>query len=174
MSENKELINNGAIVESKCSNCSLNMGSEDLFCQSCGFPEKGTSQEKAKFHAKNVMQKSNKEDADKKVKSARNTLYIVGAFTGVVGIGSFFFLDDIALLVTNIILALIYAALGIWSTKKPLAALLSGLLLYITVIVLNGILEPQTLYKGIIWKVLIITYLGKGLYSANLVQKEEK
>ncbi|NQX96394.1 MAG: hypothetical protein HRT73_00750 [Flavobacteriales bacterium] len=172
--EEKEHLNLEQTSTLLCSQCSTSMNESDVFCNSCGFPEKGTSREQAKFHAKAVMKKSNKNDADKKVKSARNTLYVVGGFTGVVGVSSYFLAGDVAVLVTNLILSGIYVLLGFWSTKKPLAALLSGLLLYITVVVINGVFEPETLYKGIIWKILIITYLGKGLYSANLVQKEEK
>jgi len=174
MEEKKEVLNLEKTESLSCSQCSSLMNNNDVFCNSCGFPEKGTSQEQAKFHARVVMKKSNKNDATKKVKSARNTLYFVGGFTGLIGIGSYFLLADVAILVTNVILAAIYVVLALWSTKKPLAALLSGLLLYITVIVINGVFEPETLYQGVIWKVIIISYLGKGLYSANLVQKEEK
>ena len=157
---------------SSCSNCSFLMGNDDVYCHACGFPEKGTDQERAKFHAKNAIKKNKHFDAYKKVKSARTTLYIVGGVTLVAGIGSYLFVNDIALMVTNIIVASIYGVLGYWSNKKPLAALLSGFLLYITVLVINGVVEPESLYKGIIWKVLILTYLGKGLYSAKAAQSQ--
>lgn len=154
-----------------CSNCNAIISSTDNFCTACGFPEKGTDEEKAKFHAKSVMKKNKHIDAGKKVKSAQITLYVVGGITGLFGVILYFVQEDMATLITNIILSAIYVALGLWCNKKPLAALLSGLLLYITILVFNAMIEPASLYKGIIWKILILTYLGKGLYSAKAAQK---
>lgn len=161
----------------KCGSCSKPIQKHIKFCIECGFPQGGTEEEKAKFHANKVMKQNKHFEADKKVKSARTTLYIVGAATGLLGLVSLFGKQDTPLFITNLILASIYIMLGLWSTKKPLAALLSALLLYITILVFNALVEPSSIFSGIIWKVLILVYLGKGLYSAKAAQKmleEEK
>ena len=84
----------------------------------------------------------------------------------------YFFVDqDIAVLVTNVVLGIIYLVLGSWTSKKPLVAILLGLLLYLTTIIISAIFEPSTIIKGIIFKIIIIAYLAKGVYSASSIKK---
>ena len=85
----------------------------------------------------------------------------------------FFSLDSIGILITNGILSIIYLVLGSYTSKKPLMAILLGLLLYLTTIIISAIFDPSTLIRGIIWKILIIGYLGKGVYSASSIKKQE-
>lgn len=155
-----------------CSNCSNTIEQSALFCNNCGFPENGTSQEKTKYHANKVMKKNKHFDADKKVKSARTTLYVIAGITLLTGFFYYAMEQDIALLVVNIVLSIIYGILGYWSSSKPLAALLSALLLFVTIIVINAIVDLTTIYQGIIMKIIVLSYLGKGLYSAKAAQDQ--
>jgi len=59
-----------------------------------------------------------------------------------------------------------------WSQKKPFAALLSALLLYLMVIAINAIVEPTTIFKGILIKIIILSFLIKGVSSAHQGAKE--
>ncbi len=163
----------------QCSFCQTMIESENVFCINCGFPENGTDNDKAIFHARNVMKKNKNMDADKKIKSARNTLYVIAGLSFVFGIILYFSTNELSILLTNGILAIIYIILGSWSTKKPLMALLLGLFLYLTTIIISAVIEPTNLVKGILWKIIIIAYLGKGIYSASSIKngpslKEEK
>jgi hypothetical protein len=81
--------------------------------------------------------------------------------------------NDILELSIVLFVALIYLALAFWSDKKPFIALLSGLLLYLTLIIISAVFDPISLVKGFIWKIIIISYLGKGLYSAFYSQKND-
>jgi len=78
----------------------------------------------------------------------------------------FFRFEDSATLIATGILAVIYVVLGYWSQKRPLIALVLGLLVFLTIVVIDAILDPSTIYKGIIIKVLVIGYLAKGINSA--------
>jgi hypothetical protein len=157
--------------ESGCTICKTPMQSLDVFCPECGFPEHGTDKDVAQFHARNAMQKNQHMDADKKIKSARNVLYVMAGITVLFGVIYYFIEQDIALLVTNVLLGMIYLVLGFWTSKKPLVAILLGLLLYLTTIIISAIIEPETLIKGIIFKIIIIAYLAKGVYSASSIKK---
>ena len=157
----------------KCSNCNIELNKEAQFCPSCGFPEKGTDLEKSKFHAHAVLNKNKYFDADKKVKEARNTLYILAGIIFVFSLyETVYKTEDATLFTINFIISFSFMILGYWSIKKPLAALLSALFLYITLIVSNGIFDPTILYNGLVAKIFIISYLGRGVYSANAYQKE--
>lgn len=120
------------------------------------------------------MEKNKHFDADKVVKSARTTLFVMSGITFLSGVVFYFLSKELAVLIVNIILTVIYVALGFWSKKKPLAAIFSGLVLYVTVIVLNGLIDPSTIFKGIILKGVVLFYLGKGLYSAKAAQKNNE
>jgi len=154
-----------------CSKCDSIIETENVFCSNCGYPENGTEKDIAVFHANNAMERNKNMDAGKKIKSARNTLYVMAGISFLSGIFLFFQDYDSAILVTNVILSLIYLVLGYWSMKKPVMALLLGLLLYLTTIIISAVFEPTSIVRGIIWKVVIIAFLGKGLYSALSVKK---
>ncbi|WP_299884888.1 hypothetical protein [uncultured Lacinutrix sp.] len=153
--------------ELTCTHCELPIIENTAFCPECGYPEKGDEQDVAKFYAKRVMAKNKNMDAEEKIKSARNTLFVMAGLVMLFGFFSFFVNDDYVTLIINFIICCIYLLLGGWSKEKPLIALLLGLLLYITTIIISAIIEPSSLIKGILWKIIIIGYLGKGIYSAS-------
>ncbi|MBO6880340.1 hypothetical protein [Winogradskyella sp.] len=159
------------VSESSCSICKTPMQTENIYCPECGFPENGTDSDVAKFHARNAMKKNQHMDAGKKIRSARNVLYVMAGIIILFGVVSFFNDQDIALLISNVIVGIIYLALGSWTSKKPLVAILLGLLLYLTTIIISAIFEPSTLFRGLIFKIFIIAYLGAGVYSASSIKK---
>lgn len=149
-----------------CSQCRSEIQFDQKFCTICGFPEKGTEHEQSSFHAQQVLKRREGDEASKKIKKARNSLFVISGFSFLVGIFYFFKLDDSGVLIASTVLAVCYLFLGFWSQKKPLVALVLGLLVYLTVLVLNGILEPETIYKGIVIKIFIIGFLANGINSA--------
>ena len=150
-----------------CSQCNLEIVKETKFCANCGFPENGEEKEKAIFHANKVMKKNEVIDNQKKIKSARNTLYWMAGISFVYGLFYFIRIQDSASLIIQTIISMVYLVLAYWSQKKPFAALLSGLLLYLTIIATLAIVEPTSISSGIIFKIIIITFLSKGVYSAS-------
>ncbi len=154
-----------------CTICKTSMYIEDLYCPECGYPEKGTEREVALYHARRAMQKNQNMGADKKIKSARNILYVMAGIVLVFGFFGFFEDEDVGILITNAILGVIYLLLGAWTSKKPLAALLLGLFLYLTTVIISAIFDPSTVLRGIIFKIIITVYLGVGVYSASSIKK---
>jgi hypothetical protein len=71
------------------------------------------------------------------------------------------------MLAINIALAVIYFGLWIWAKKNAYAAALVALLLFLTVIVASAVWEPQTLYQGILIKILFIAALGKAVAAGR-------
>ncbi len=157
-----------------CSFCKEKMAMESVFCQDCGFPENGTEKEVAVFYGNRAMQKNKNVGAEGKIKSARNTLYVIAGIILAAGLFRYFINKDIFALSTNFALSFIYLLLASWTSKKPLMAILLGLLLYITTIIISAILEPATLVSGILWKVIIISYLAKGVYSASSIKEVQQ
>lgn len=154
-----------------CSHCKTVIPTGQKFCTSCGYPEEGSEQEKAKFHADRVMNQSKTNDAPKLIRQARNTLFAIGGITFLYGLYEYATMPDMAVLVAYLILTAIYVTLGFWSQRKPLISLVLGLLVYLTIHVLSALVEPETIVKGIILKVVIIFFLVKGINSALHLRK---
>lgn len=161
------------IPEKICSHCSAPIEVNQKFCTGCGYPEEGTEKEKAVYHADMVLAHSKSKDAPKLIRQARNTLFFIAGITLLFGIYAFFVLEDSATLIAAALMAVIYLVLGYWSQQKPLVALVLALLLYATNIVLSAILDPATIYKGIILKIIIIVFLAKGINSALHLRKSK-
>lgn len=113
-------------------------------------------------------------DYDKKIRNARTAIFVVGgaqlllgsilAFTGPEE-------DRMLSLGICVFLAAVFIGLGFWTKKKPYAAIVTALCLYVGLIILAGIDEPETLVRGIILKVVIIVYLAKGLCNAKEAER---
>ena len=153
-----------------CTFCSEAIDNEAIYCASCGYPENGTEKDVAKFFGRRAMQKNKNIDAKDKIKSARNTLYIIAGATLLLGLFVYFQDKDIYALAANFVVFFIFLLLASWTDTKPLMALLLGLLLYLTLVIISAIVDPTTLFSGVIWKVLIITFLGRGIYSASSIK----
>lgn len=162
------------VVVPTCPNCSTEIQGNPEFCVNCGFPLNGTEKEQSKFYAQQAMTRSKVKAAPKQIRAARNTLFIVGGINLAVGIFYFFAHDLMEQLIAGGIIFLIYLGLGFWSQTKPLIALILGLLVYVSFIILAAILNPASIVSGIIWKVIIIAYLAKGINSARELQKQQQ
>ena len=162
-------------ASAECEYCKTQVNDVDAFCQQCGFPVQGTEEERNQFHYRigyKQIQLNEKHDG---IRKGRNSLYwVAGVFT-VYSI-VFYFMNESsqempAVVTTNLVLAAIFLLLGLWSVHKPVAALVSGLSLYVAVQLLNFIVEPVTLFQGVIMKVFIIIYLVRALQSAFEAKK---
>jgi hypothetical protein len=71
------------------------------------------------------------------------------------------------LLVVNIGLAFVYFGMWIWAKRNALAATVTALLLFITVIGVNAVYEPSSLAQGIIVKIFFIAALAKAISAAQ-------
>jgi hypothetical protein len=65
------------------------------------------------------------------------------------------------LLVVNLVLAVFYLGMWWWAKRNVLAASVIALLMCISMIAVSGVIEPSSLYKGLLLKVLFIAALVK-------------
>lgn len=71
------------------------------------------------------------------------------------------------LLVINIGLAAVYLGMWFWAKRNPLGASVTALLLFITVIVVNGVYEPSSFAQGFLVKIFFILALAKAISAAQ-------
>lgn len=161
-----------------CACCAHHYEPIDIFCNTCGYPLQGTQQQQESFISNRVVKEINLVDLKKKIESARNSLYIITAVLGIFGLFGLFFTKDeddlFYSLITYVILVGAFLAFAVWSKTKPASALISGLSLYVIVQILNAVNDPTTIFSGIIFKILIIAYLVKGIIALLEVDKIKK
>jgi hypothetical protein len=162
----------------ECHACYAKGTADDVYCTNCGYPLKGTEQEQRNF----ILQKSfvtiDLATFKERLQKAANTLYYLAGVFVFYGIITFFIRKDdpdvLALVLPNLILAVLFLALGGYTNKKPLACIISGLCLYVIVQILNFIGNPASIAFGIIFKILIIGYMIKGIKSAIEIERIKK
>jgi len=66
-----------------------------------------------------------------------------------------------------------FVGLSAWATKQPLPAAIVGLVLYLGIHILIGVLNPETIPKGIILKIFIVIALAKAIQAGSARQKLE-
>ena len=149
-----------------CTHCLKEVPESNTFCEHCGYPQHGSASEKSKFHADRVMSYSKSKEAPKLIRKARNTLLVIAGISFLSGAYYYLTQDDLGTFISALVLFAVYLTLGFWSQKRPLIALVLGLLVYLTTLVINGIVEPSTVYRGLIIKGIIVVFLAKGINSA--------
>lgn len=75
------------------------------------------------------------------------------------------------LLVVNLVLAGIYFGLWWWAKTKPLPATVIALILFITIHVVNAVMQPASLAQGVLVKILFTLALVRAITAANEERK---
>lgn len=79
--------------------------------------------------------------------------------------------DVQALGIGILVIGSVFLGLGFWARKAPMPAALTGLVLYIALLVFDGVLEPANIHRGLLIKVIIILALVKSV-SAGMKYRE--
>jgi hypothetical protein len=162
---------------SVCYYCkSTGLTETDKFCPNCAFPQRGGQTMMKKF----IWNINNKHtllaDQKKAINKARNMLFglsiLFTLFSILLGVVTEF---NLVVLLTNLVVAGIYLGLGLWSRKNPFPAILTGFFLYITLIVINAVIDSGTIFQGLFMKGFVIAgfvYGYKGVKDSVILEKE--
>ncbi len=107
---------------------------------------------------------------DKHMRQARNAIFLVAGAQFLFGLVLGYQAPEEDRLLTIGIMtffALIFLGLGFWANKKPYPAILTAIILYGTLLIVDAIFDPMSLVRGIIIKGIIIFYLIRGLKNAR-------
>lgn len=179
MEQNPENLSPPApLADSSCSNCYKTVPATQKFCTNCGYPVNASPEDADQFYYRQGAKQLELENLGNTVSKARNALWIIAGLMGLVGIGMYFFDRNspaaIVTLLSGLIIAAIFVALGFWASQKPFTALLAGLILYITLYLLGVIVGGASPVRGFIIHIIIITYLVKGINSARAAEQLKK
>jgi len=64
-------------MDLKCSNCNDRVRGEDVFCESCGYPENGTEAQQRSYRLRISSRKRLLADAEKKISHGKTALLVL-------------------------------------------------------------------------------------------------
>jgi hypothetical protein len=105
----------------------------------------------------------------KTINRARIALFLIGGLYVLVGFLEAYVMPGHELLygIIDWVVAGIFIGLGVWSYKAPVPSLITGLVVYVAIMLLLAAIDVSTLFRGVIWKVAIIYYLIHGIKTAR-------
>jgi hypothetical protein len=112
------------------------------------------------------------------IKKARNTLFVTA---GLVFLSEMLGASIQGIPITALLVGIaaveagLFVALGFWTKTKPFTAIIVGLILFIGLWVLTiALTSAEAIYKGILVKIIIISYLASALKPAKAWEDAKK
>jgi hypothetical protein len=157
-----------------CDNCRAENPSTQKFCSSCSYPISGSLEERQQFVATIGRHKLLIKRAKEKISNAKIIIYLIAGLTFLTGGFAYFKFEDFNLMIVNLCMSLLYLIMAAWADKNPFAAILTAFIIYITVILVNAVVSPGSLFSGLLWKVIFIGAFIKAIRSAQEAQESMK
>ena len=113
----------------------------------------------------------------KHVSNARTALFVIAGLMVLGGVISTMMQPKELLLdiwIEVLIMAGTFVVLAMIAETKPYHSLFAGLIIYVLYIVLYFLIDPATLSRGIILKIINISYLIKGIINAGEIKDIKK
>ncbi len=162
----------------RCKACDAKFQEPMDFCSNCGFPFNGTDEEKGKFIGQYLSKKREASDVHQRTRVASNTLFAIAGLTVLGGLivslkGSMYKSEQIAFIIEIGVFAILFMGLGFWARINPLPAIITGLTVYVLIYAVQGFIDPEMFFKGILIKGIILAFLIRGV-TASLQAKKLK
>jgi hypothetical protein len=128
----------------------------------------GSPQEESIFEASDFSTRR----YEKKIRNARIILFII-ACAHVLAIFTTLKMPEPEIwfaMGIDAVVALVFFALAFWTKQKPYTALLTAIIVYVSLIVIGGIVDPSTQYKGLFIKIIFIVMLIQGIRDGKQAQ----
>ena len=154
-----------------CENCEIEISQVQITCENCGYPLAGTKKEKYLFLKQQITHKSAIKHAGKLQRRSSYILYIIGAFqiiTAGLNYSNYKVREEF---IIYAFLGLIFMIFGFFSSKKPLVFISLGLALILFLYVVDFIMDSSSIFRGILWKIVIVSTLSYALITSFREQK---
>jgi hypothetical protein len=151
----------------ECYTCLTPLKGDEKVCAECGCPIYGSAAEIDKHRSSYVHLREQYQSCMQEALTATKSLYWLAglSFVGNITIG--LIKDTPSNYIAAFVVPAIFIPLALWSRTKPYEALLTATVLYILIILADAIYAPKSLAQGLIVKIIIITYLVKGIRAGK-------
>lgn len=160
-----------------CKNCKTEIIDSSLYCNVCEFPIGAGEKEQAKFIADQILKKGDVEESIEKLKKARIILIVVGVYNIIVPFLPIFKNITTEQIVASVIIGIVSIVFGLLTFKTPKIALLIPLIVICSYYLLLIAFDFYSFYRGIIWKVFIVSgliYAYLGVRKSDRILKENE
>ena len=174
-------------MATSCPHCNAECLENSQFCQSCGKAVQAISSVPKIFDdTKDIAQtvvgkKIQGMTLEKTMTSAKRCLFAVGILQLIAG-GIFYAglrvaeeeavrQELLSMLIGVGLIGILYIVLGFWAKRSPLPASIVGLVLYISLLVFDGVSDPASLARGWIMKIIVLMVLIKGIKAGIQYRK---
>ncbi|MBO9567161.1 MAG: hypothetical protein J7621_30590 [Niastella sp.] len=113
------------------------------------------------------------EGYDKPVRNARIMLFVIAGIQ-LIPLLLMPEMEELAKWITigiYVFIAAVFAALALWTKRKPYTAIIVALSFYTGIILLSAVLEPASIFQGLILKIIVFVLLINGLRNGREVQE---
>jgi len=145
------------------------------YCQFCRFPFNGSEKEKSIHIGKFISDKGIVVDSEDSLYKSRNLLFLAAGFyaLGVI-INYKILINNILVLIINLAVITIIVVCAVFLRKAPLLFLIIPLILLLTIYLLQYLVDPNSIMRGILYKMIILGSLGYSIYNYLASQKFKK
>ncbi len=158
----------------KCPGCKTEYENQPEKCNRCGYPFGGSDKEKSHFVAQQIIKKGKLADTKESIGITRAILFVIAGFNIVFPFFNFADVNvqhDNSACALSIFIGLVFLICGFTVKKDPFISILIPFILLILSYAINAIIEPSTLFNGIIIKLF---FIGSMTYSLINIIKSEK
>ena len=158
-------------TDTTCTICETVYAVEPPFCLKCEYPFSALEKDKSVFVGRLFSKKLKIKEAKDKIKRAQNILWVIGG----INVLSYAVVVSQSLVVDlnilDLFIGLFFIVFGFYASKNPFLAILISLILLISLYALNAWVDPVSIFRGIIFKIVFIVGLVYALKSIYEVQK---
>ncbi|MEW4922180.1 hypothetical protein [Algibacter sp. 2305UL17-15] len=154
-------------MDINCPNCKEEVSQVEIDCENCGFPLSGTDKEKSIFIGRQISNKAKIGDAKESQAKAKKILYVIGALqlaNAFLVYGQTKSFDDA---IFYFVLAVLFGVFAYLSPKKPILFLSLALALLLGYYAFLYFIDPELIFRGILWKIVFVSFLVYGIWNAN-------
>ena len=158
-----------------CPACKNDNEEHNNICIKCEFPFNGSEKEKSIHIGKFIGKRGVIVDSEDSLTKSQNLLYFAAGLYVLGVIINFSALsNNILALLFNFAVILVIAVSGLLLKKSPLLFLIIPLLVLLTIYISDWIYDPNTIYRGILFKLLILGSLIYSIYNYLASEKFKK
>lgn len=157
-----------------CPSCKSLVFEPDVKCEVCAFPLKGTEKEKALFIGQKYAKNQKKADAKQAINRNKIMLFILGGFNIVVPFFKFVLArGNVFDTIWGFIVGGFFIGLGFLAKIQPLLSFVLALSFLMFGYLIEFLINPSSIFNGLIIKVIIIGVLVYGIARAVELQKSK-
>jgi hypothetical protein len=164
------------MAQMSCPHCGVLNADAGAFCESCGKALPATEPEAprivsgVKLASTPLGRRLQVDDIRKQARNTARALLLVAILQAIVGTFLILMMQEqgrvrnLALPLIMIYgIAAVFLGLYFWARRQPLPAAIAGLAIFVTLHVVEGLIDPNAIAQGLLLKIIVVAVLARGI-----------